>query len=70
MPQTKITKLMLAKGAVAVADYLDERFPSDALPGGKQLFADDTLDPGFKHERGCEELARCVLEASLRRSTR
>jgi len=70
MGRMRITKLMLTKGAIAISDYLDERFPDGALPGGKQLFADDTLDPDFKHEAGCTELARRVLEASFRRTTR
>lgn len=65
----KITKRMLEKGEFAAHEYLDQRFPGGALPGGVQLFADhgDHLDPHFKHETGCAELARAVLTAALTR---
>lgn len=46
-----------------IYDYLDERFPEGALPGGIQLFATDHLDAEFKHEAGCEELAKRIIAA-------
>lgn len=49
----------------AIHDFLDERFPEGAMPGGKQLFAEDDLDAEFKHEAGCDELAIAVLEAAI-----
>lgn len=52
------------RAAEAVYDFLHERFPEGALPGGKQIFADDHLDADFKHEAGCEALARVVLNAA------
>lgn len=46
-----------------IHDYLSERFPDGALPGGVQLFADpgDHTDAAMKHEAGCEELANRIL---------
>jgi hypothetical protein len=66
----KITKRMLEKAEIAVSNFLDERAPAAALPGGVQLFADpgDHLDPEFKHEKGCNDLACAVLTAALTRS--
>lgn len=66
----KITKSMLRKAEIAVSDFLDERVPASALPGGAQLFADpnDHLDPHFKHEKGCADLALVVLTAALTRA--
>ena len=53
------------KVARAIYEYLDERFPGGALPGGVQLFADpgDDLDPEMKHEAGCEAMADAILAA-------
>lgn len=45
----------------AIYDFLHERFPDGAMPGGKQLFADDHLDAEFKHEAGCDEMARAII---------
>jgi len=66
----KITKRMREKAEIAVWNFLDERFPNGALPGGCQLFADpnDDLDPHFKHEAGCAALADAVLSAALTRA--
>jgi hypothetical protein len=49
----------------AIYEFLSERFPEGALPGGVQLFADpgDHLDAEFKHEAGCDALARAILNA-------
>ena len=65
----KITKEMVLTGAKAAHDYLDARFPDGALPGGVQLFANpgDYIDPLFRHEDGCVELATAVLKAALGR---
>lgn len=60
-----ISDEMVEAAAKAVAKFLDERFPEDALPGCKQLFAADDLDADFKHEAGCEALARAALEAAI-----
>lgn len=51
----------------AIYDFLDERFPEGAMPGGIQLFADDHLDAEFKHEAGCDALAERVVSALLER---
>lgn len=66
----KITKRMMEKASAAAWDYLDERVPQAAMPGGVQLFADpgDHLDAAMKHEAGCEELARRILTAALTRA--
>jgi hypothetical protein len=45
----------------AIYDFLDERFPEGAMPGGQQLFASDHLDAEFKHEAGCDEMAKFIL---------
>jgi hypothetical protein len=49
--------------AEIIHDFLDERFPDGALPGGRQLFADDALDAEFKHEAGCTALAERILSS-------
>lgn len=64
----RITKRMREKGEVAVWNFLDQRFPDGALPGGVQLFAKDGLDPNFEHEKGCAALAEAVLTAALGRA--
>lgn len=66
----KITKRMMEKAEIAAHQFLDERFPGGALPGGVQLFADagDHTDAKFKHEEGCAALARAVLTAALARA--
>lgn len=46
----------------AIYDFLDERFPEGAMPGGQQLFASDHLDAEFKHEAGCDEMAQFILD--------
>lgn len=63
----KITQKMAKAGAAAAHEFLDERFPNGAMPGGVQLFADegDALDPKFKHEAGCKALAVRILRAAL-----
>lgn len=66
--KSKITKRMLDKAEFAVYTYIDERRPADALPGGTQVFADNELDVEYKHEAGCRELAKRVLEAVLSRA--
>jgi hypothetical protein len=58
------TEALIEAGSEAVYDFLDARFPDGAMPGGKQLFADDHLDAEFKHEAGCTELAKAVLRAA------
>ena len=65
--QNLVTEEMVEKGAKAVYDHLESLFPDGALPGGVQLFADpdDALDSNFKHEAGCDRLARAVLGAAL-----
>lgn len=63
----KITKRMQEKAELAVHDFLEERFPGGAFPGGVQIFADDPIDSEFKHEAGCAELAKVVLTAALTR---
>lgn len=54
---------LVERVAETIADFLDERFPQGAMPGGQQLFATDHLDAEFNHEAGCEELARTILAA-------
>lgn len=70
MPEVKITKRMRAKAEIAVWEFLDQRFPDGAMPGGVQMFAKpgDTLDPTFEHEKGCAALADAVLTAALTRA--
>lgn len=66
----KITKRMMEKACFAAHEFLDDRFPMAALPGGVQTFADagDSLARHGKHEQGCEDLARAVLTAALTRT--
>jgi len=49
--------------AMEIYDYLNERFPEGAMPGGVQLFADpgDHTDADMKHEAGCFELADRII---------
>lgn len=54
---------MVERVSEVIYDYLDERFPDGAFPGGVQVFADDHLDAEFKHEAGCDELAERILAA-------
>jgi hypothetical protein len=61
----ELTEDMIEKGSEAAYDFLHEKFPEGAMPGGKQLFADDHLDAEFKHEAGCTELAKAILKAAL-----
>lgn len=63
--QSEVTEAMIEAASEAIYDFLDERFPDGAMPGGKQLFADDHLDAEFKHETGCYELAKVALDAAL-----
>jgi len=61
---TPATGEIVERVSETIYDFLDERFPDDAMPGGKQLFADDHLDAKFKHEAGCDEMAKAILEKS------
>jgi hypothetical protein len=54
---------MVERVSEVIYDYLDERFPDGAFPGGVQVFADDHLDAEFKHEAGCDELAERIIAA-------
>lgn len=67
MTRLKITKRMQEKAEIAAHAYLESRFPNGALPGGIQLFATDSLDATFQHEKGCAELAKAILTAALTR---